>query len=179
MRQTAQRAAMTATQQARGSSGPSSFLSIAIPDGDNYHFPGITNITSTADPFYSAGGPTLAIDIPKSDHDQEVILDGYLNGVALLVADEVTVGAGGAAGSYTLTDTEAAYETIVLTGVLTGNRNVIVPDLKRRWIVVNDCTGAFTMTVKTAAGSGIVVGAAKSAIFRCNGVNVTRVTLDA
>jgi hypothetical protein len=81
------------------------------------------------------------------------------------------------AGDTTLTNTDgslnesqhAAYE---LTGVVTGNANVIVPTSVRRFAVFNNTTGAFTRTIKTAAGSGILVPQGRKMLLRCDGVNV-------
>jgi hypothetical protein len=78
----------------------------------------------------------------------------------------------------TLTAAQARGRRLTTTGTLTGNRNVIVPD-SGEWIVFNNCGGAFTLTVKTSGGSGIVVGAAKHAILYADGTNVVRVTADA
>lgn len=62
-----------------------------------------------------------------------------------------------AGGLRTLTLVEASKSVIVLTGALAANQQVILPTQLRRWLIVNACTGAFTLTVKTAAGSGVVV----------------------
>lgn len=77
----------------------------------------------------------------------------------------------------TLTAAQARGSRLTTTGTLTGNRAVIVPD-SGQWIVFNNCGGAFTLTVKTTGGSGIVVGAAKHAILYADGTNVVRVTND-
>jgi len=61
---------------------------------------------------------------------------------------------------------------ITTTGVLTGNRNVIVPKFCNN-------TGAFTTTFKTSGGSGVVVAQGKRAILIADGTNVVRVTADA
>lgn len=57
----------------------------------------------------------------------------------------------------TLTAPEARNPILVLSGVLTGNINVILPTTRRTWVVYNNTTGAFTLTVKTAAGTGILL----------------------
>jgi len=80
----------------------------------------------------------------------------------------------------TLAATEAAARILTLSGVITANINLIVPSTDgREWIVFNSTTGAFTVTVKTAAGTGIVVAQTKHAIVYCDGTNVLRVTADA
>ena len=76
-------------------------------------------------------------------------------------------------GSVTLTAVEAGNGIIRLTGVLTGNRTVIVPTSPTRpWIIHNATTGAFSVTVKTAAGTGAVVAQGATEILFCDGTNV-------
>lgn len=67
---------------------------------------------------------------------------------------------------------EAAYPIINLTGALTGNINVITPASSRQWIVSNNTSGAFAVTVKTAAGTGIVVPQGAAKVLYCDGTNV-------
>jgi len=78
----------------------------------------------------------------------------------------------------TLTQEQAACRYLTTTGILSGNRNVIVPN---DWegIVYCSNTGAFTTTFKTSGGSGVVVAQGKRAILLADGTNVVRVTADA
>lgn len=57
----------------------------------------------------------------------------------------------------TLTSTQARNVEINCTGVLTGNISVIVPNSGSFYIVYNNTTGAFTLTVKPSGGTGIIV----------------------
>jgi hypothetical protein len=57
---------------------------------------------------------------------------------------------------------------------LSGNRNIIVPDTIQQYWVKNSTTGAFTLTVKTASGSGIAVQQSASEILYCNGTQVVQ-----
>ena len=77
----------------------------------------------------------------------------------------------------TLTAAQARCRYLTTTGVLTGDRNVILPD-RGEWIVYCNNTGAFTTTFKTSGGSGIVVAQTKRAILYADGTNVVRVTAD-
>lgn len=75
----------------------------------------------------------------------------------------------------TLTPKQAARYYIILTGTLTANVNVVFPALQASWLVVNACTGAFTVTTKTAGGTGVVVpqgGYAQPSGVYSEGVNV-------
>lgn len=81
-------------------------------------------------------------------------------------------------GVRTLTVVEAARRYLILTGTLTSNSQVVVPTYLQDWLVINSTTGAFTVTVKTSAGTGVVVpvgGAASPTAVYCNGTNVERV----
>lgn len=60
-------------------------------------------------------------------------------------------------GSVTLTVSQHRRNTIVLAGTLTSNLQLIFPAHLREWRIVNQCAGAFTVTVKTAAGTGVVI----------------------
>jgi hypothetical protein len=83
------------------------------------------------------------------------------------------------AANVTLTTDEAQNGIQRYTGVITGNIAVIVPATDGLvWLVQNATTGAFTLTVKTSAGTGIVVATARAAILFCDGVSVFRASPD-
>jgi hypothetical protein len=75
-------------------------------------------------------------------------------------------------GDYTLSGIELNRISYRLTGVLTGNRNVIVPATVQQYWVNNQTSGAFTATVKTAAGLGIVVPQGTALVLYCDGTDV-------
>lgn len=75
--------------------------------------------------------------------------------------------------NVTLTADEAGNGILKFTGTLTANISVIVPTSPTRsWHVINATSGAFSLTVKTAAGTGVVVGQAKTASLYTDGTNV-------
>lgn len=78
----------------------------------------------------------------------------------------------------TLSDAQARCSYLTTTGVLTGNRNVIVPNAWQGTVYCNN-TGAYTTTFKTSSGAGVVVAQTKRAILLADGTNVVRVTADA
>lgn len=80
---------------------------------------------------------------------------------------------------YTAAASEYSARILEVTGTLTAGRNVIVPAYSGyQWIVFNNTTGGFAITVKTSGGTGIAVAATKRAIVYCDGTNVVRVTAD-
>lgn len=78
-------------------------------------------------------------------------------------------------GTTALTAAEAGNGILIFTGALTGARTVTVPASPARfWVVDNRTTGAFTLTVKTPSGTGVVVAQGKRMAIACDGTNVIR-----
>lgn len=75
-------------------------------------------------------------------------------------------------GVYTLSGSELNRIAYSFTGVLTGDRQIVVPATVQQYWVTNNTTGAHTLTVKTALGTGVVVNQGQSAIMYCDSTNV-------
>lgn len=75
----------------------------------------------------------------------------------------------------TLTAAEARNNILHFTGTLTGNINVIVPAGAQIWAVNNSTSGAFSLTVKTSAGTGVAVAQSTIGIVYADGTNVVSV----
>jgi hypothetical protein len=142
---------------------------------------------SAAVPFDGAGGTFIwATTKPKSTADKIDVFDpsvslanqgtGVGNGCWVRHNDTrmetVLTKAVGGAADVTLTETEASSSIFEFTGLLTASINVIVPDYVRNFSVLNSTTGAFTLTVKTSAGTGILVAQGESQALTCDGINV-------
>lgn len=74
--------------------------------------------------------------------------------------------------NVTLTPLEYGKRIILLTGVLTANLNLIFPNIAGAWVVLNKCTGAFAVTCKTAAGTGVAMPAGTYNFVSGEGVNI-------
>jgi hypothetical protein len=73
----------------------------------------------------------------------------------------------------TLTTTQCLQKTIILSGTLTGNRNLILPTNSREYKIICNCTGAYYIIVKTSAQTGGVYFAPGDIVdVYCNGTNV-------
>ena len=59
--------------------------------------------------------------------------------------------------NVTLTATQAALPIISLNGALTGNIQIIFPTWLKQWLIQNNTTGQFSVTCKTASGTGVAV----------------------
>ena len=74
--------------------------------------------------------------------------------------------------NVTLTALQAGKDTIVISGTLTADLNLILPTYQKQWLIVNNCTGAFSVTAKTASGSGVSIYAGTSVSVYGNGTNI-------
>ena len=72
----------------------------------------------------------------------------------------------------TLTAAQSAKDLIVISGTLSANVNLIFPTTVKSWIVTNNTTGAYTITCKTASGTGGVITQGASRIFYGDGTNL-------
>lgn len=109
-------------------------------DGLGYWFNTVEN--NTTDP--EAAGAAAAGWVPD-----------FTNGVTAVTMTSANV---------TLTPLQYGKPIIVITGTLTANLNLIFPNIVGNWTVVNNTTGAFTITCKTAAGTGVVVNSVQSIV---------------
>ena len=75
-------------------------------------------------------------------------------------------------GNYVLSGSELNRIAYNFTGVLTGNRTIIVPQTVQQYWVANNTTGPYTLTVKTAAASGYIINQGSRAILYSDGTNV-------
>ncbi|GMG89678.1 hypothetical protein Cmtc_08980 [Cupriavidus sp. TKC] len=75
--------------------------------------------------------------------------------------------------NVTLTPTQAAKNKITLSGALTGNIQIIMPAWTREWVVINNATGNFTITARTAGGTGVVLAAGQQKVTG-DGTNIVQ-----
>lgn len=80
------------------------------------------------------------------------------------------------ASDVTLTDAEVNHAVFKFTGALSDNINVIVPTDEKIYHCWNATSGAFTLTVKTSAGTGQAVTQGKKRSVFCDGTNVEDLT---
>ena len=136
------------------------------------------------------GTGTLVVDPAGSETINGITTLNFDQGdSALIVTDGVefyTIGFGQAAvfafdytsidvagtGNYVLSGAELNRIAYSFTGVLTGNRNIIVPNTVQQYWVANNTTGSYTFTVKTAAGTGVAVVTGSRTLMYCDGTNV-------
>lgn len=159
---------------------------------------GILNMITAVQQWQSAGGlfafdPVFATAVggyPKGAYvisaDESVI---WLNTAEDNTANPDTVGTGWvpavapntfaqtglAGGTVTPALSDAAKGRITLAGVLSSNLTYVLPNWVKGWQIVNNTTGAFSVTVKTAAGTGVTIpqNGADTHVYG-DGTNITR-----
>lgn len=100
-----------------------------------------------------------------------------LNTAALTIIDNVlggtqTISLG--AVNVTLTTTQSQSNAIFLTGTLTANVSVTFPSIGRTYFIANNCTGNFTVTIRTAsAGVTQTIPTGASGFYVLSGANVS------
>lgn len=133
---------------------------------ENHVHPTDTSRAPLASPAFT-GNPTAPTPT-TGDNDTSLATTAFVqSAVNGKLAKSV---AGGA--TVTLTAVEAGYAMLELTGALTANIAVVVPTATAQWIVKNATTGTYTLTVKTAAGTGVAVTQGVTQSLYCDGTNV-------
>jgi len=72
----------------------------------------------------------------------------------------------------TVSQLQSAYPVIIVSGAKTAARNLIFPNIVGEWIVQNNTTGAYTLTAKTAAGTGVTLTQGESTFIYGDGTNI-------
>jgi len=84
---------------------------------------------------------------------------------------------GGAGVAYTLSNNngvadEARCMFLVASGTPGENKNIICPAVTKLYVVRNNVSGGFSVTLKTSAGTGITVPNGTTMFLRCDGTDV-------
>lgn len=118
-----------------------------------------TGFTAGADPLYTivAGASTIT---------------SYTDNRTMLVPVGLLSKSVAAGGTITLSNAESNNHLFEFTGILPNNTTVIFPATPARLQCENLTTGAFSLTIKTAAGVGVVIPQSSTLNLYCNGVNI-------
>jgi hypothetical protein len=67
---------------------------------------------------------------------------------------------------------ESRQMILNIGGTLTANRNIICPSTSKLYVIKNNTTGGFSVTLKTASGTGVTVTNGNTTIAYCDNTNV-------
>ncbi|WP_159124736.1 glycine-rich domain-containing protein [Enterobacter roggenkampii] len=124
----------------------------------------------------STGDGTWINTTDGNTNNPEVATASPLTGWIPLDSNGYTTKSGLTNANVTLTTLEASRERIILSGTLTANINLIVPAWSKKWTVVNNCSGSFSVTIKTTSGTGISIPAGMTAYVVGDGTNIIQDT---
>lgn len=119
--------------------------------------------------------PNLLIaHIAASQNNKEVTANTGFDDFDGAITDLLTISM--TTANYTMT-TGVGSESLghlcyKLTGAIGAARNLIVPVNKKLYIVSNQTSGGFAVTVKTPSGTGIALDSTAYVILYCDGTNV-------
>ena len=108
--------------------------------------------------------PTATGNDSSTNIANTLFVQGLVNGALVLSV------AGGT--NVTLTATQAGNAVFVFTGTLTTNTTVFFPNAAKTFVVANRTTGAYTLTISTLSGTGVVVDQGYNAELVSDGTNV-------
>jgi hypothetical protein len=121
------------------------------------------------------GGLSLIMDPANSAF---IVCDGTdyftlgLGQPAEFTFDFISIDLTGQSSPYSLTGAELNRIAYQFSGLLTANMEIIVPTTVQQYWVANNTTGPYTLTVKTASGTGVAITQGARSILYCNGTNV-------
>jgi hypothetical protein len=108
--------------------------------------------------------------ITPSGQPDTVLNSDYLNALNRVTNGVIEVDMGGAA-DVALSTYQGRVAALKLIGALAADVDLIVPDTERMYWIIDETTGDFSVTVKTAAGTGVKLFGAAS-VVRSDGTNV-------
>ena len=118
--------------------------------------------------------PTLSI---QPNESAIIVTDGsnfYTIGFgqsATFAFDYTSINVAGT-GNYVLSGSELNRIAYSFTGVLTGNRTIVVPNTIQQYWVSNETTGSFTLSLNTATGTPVQINQGARGIYYCDGTDV-------
>ena len=92
------------------------------------------------------------------------LIDSSIAGMATIA----TTGGSTTLTALNSTADESRMAIIKVTGVLVSNATLVIPAQTKTYVVWNATTGAYTVTLKTSGGTGVVVAQGKKAFVFCD-----------
>lgn len=121
-----------------------------------------------ADTFTSRGDITKP-EVGVHNNDWGAVLNANFDTIDQMIAGLYSRAIAG--GTEVLTQQQHNCRVQAVSGVLLSNHTMQILAKQGWWFVRNTTTGAFTVTVKTFAGAGVVCGQGATTVLYCDGVD--------
>ena len=96
--------------------------------------------------------------------------------VTVTTADVTLTNTQGTSSSTGITTSTAQYAILNISGAMTSNRSLIVPSSSKSYIIYNNTTGGYTLTVKGSATTGVGLINGEKAIVAWNGSDYIKIS---
>jgi hypothetical protein len=73
--------------------------------------------------------------------------------------------------STNFTSDESRHAVLEFTGALTGNINVIIPNVQKTYFLYNNTSGSYTLSIKTSSGTAVQIPQGSKEYVYCDGGN--------
>ena len=135
-----------------------------------------TTLLSLAEPVTGTEAGAWGETVNKGITDYLDISIAGTNTISTDADVTLTLTSGGSAGNG-ITANTAQYAILLFTGARTAARNVTVPASSRHYIVINNTTGGFNITIRGAGPTtGVVVAPGRSFLVAWAGSDFTTVS---
>jgi hypothetical protein len=96
--------------------------------------------------------------------------------VTVTTTDVTLTNTQGTSSATNIGSTTAQYAILNVSGAMTGARNLIVPSSSKSYIIYNNTTGGYTLTVKGSATTGVGLVNGEKAIVAWNGSDYIKIS---
>jgi hypothetical protein len=117
--------------------------------------------------------PNLGLTLMENGTHNNTWNDEYLNNderIDAKIGDVTTINSTG--GTQVLTGAQERVNVVKATGVLVSNLTIEFSGVGGAWVIQNDTTGAFTLTVKVTGQTGVTVTQGTKGLVYFNGTDI-------
>lgn len=139
---------------------------------------GTMALRETADPDFPSDSPPVGVTLYTKTLDGTWKWDGTRHvHVGGSYAESGVISIAMSDANLTLSADQYKYRIIVLTGTLTADRDIVFPNVKHPWLIVNTTTGGFKIKPKVSGQTGVSVANGYAVWVYGNGTDMKPGTL--
>ena len=135
-----------------------------------------TSLLQLAQPVNGTESGTWGSDVNNGISSYlDIAVAGGLS-VPITVADVTLSPTQGTSSGTNISSTTSQYAILNVSGAMTAARNLIVPSTSKWYIINNDTTGGYALTLKGAATAGITLVNGEKALVAWNGTDFVKIS---